>query len=616
MCASTRTPIVMLACGQALVLLLEVTSQGCHRSSGSGAGEADTDTDTDVDTDTDMDSDTDSDSDADTDGDTDTDSDSDSDTDSDSDAETDSDPDTDTFDTDTFDTSTETDVTCIRHVDGEALAPGDGLSWATAYDSLQDGIESAHWATETEGSCQVWVKAGTYYVFQDGPHDTIQLLEGVGVYGGFAGDESTVTERDWEANETVLDGRESPSGSDHVLHVVTGADDAILDGFTITEGHAQGEYPDNFGAGMFNDAVSPAVRNCLFTNNEAGHGGGMLNFMNAPIVVGCTFQDNIVSNRGGAIYNGEESVVLIAGCAFVGNAAADKGGAIYNRGNYAEIHACLFEDNFLNGGDFIEEPIGGGAIANQFATADISLCEFVENVAVTSVIFFVPDLGGGAIAAFESDSLDVSDCTFRENTTDTQGGAIRSDATLTVTRSRFIGNETSGSRGGAIHFNGDTCEIEDSLFDGNVAGLRGGAFYADGLGFVTVRGSTFHGNTVEESGGAVFGEDLSLTVVSSILVGGSPNEIGLETPLFTMATYCDVEGGFDGVGNIEADPQLVDPGAEDFRLEPGSPCIDAGYGGAASAADIDGLPRVDDPDTPNTGLGPPWADMGAFEYQP
>ncbi|MHC4946388.1 MAG: hypothetical protein ACYTG7_25525, partial [Planctomycetota bacterium] len=41
--------------------------------------------------------------------------------------------------------------------------------------------------------------------------------------------------------------------------------------------------------------------------------------------------------------------------------------------------------------------------------------------------------------------------------------------------------------------------------------------------------------------------------------------------------YCCIEGGwFEGTGNIDEDPQFLDPGQRDFHLTYGSPCIDAG----------------------------------------
>ncbi len=90
-------------------------------------------------------------------------------------------------------------------------------------------------------------------------------------------------------------------------------------------------------------------------------------------------------------------------------------------------------------------------------------------------------------------------------------------------------------------------------------------------------------------------------------------------------SFSNIEGSFPGTGNIDADPLFVDPDNGDFRLLPGSPCIDAGDNTAVPGeitTDLDGNPRfVDDPDTPDcqqapgTCGDPPVVDMGAYEFQ-
>lgn len=85
-----------------------------------------------------------------------------------------------------------------------------------------------------------------------------------------------------------------------------------------------------------------------------------------------------------------------------------------------------------------------------------------------------------------------------------------------------------------------------------------------------------------------------------------------------------VQGGTSPVGNpgnINADPLFTNPAAGDYTLQPGSPAIDAASNAfvpSGIALDFAGLPRfIDDPATPNTGVGPsPVADMGAHEFQP
>jgi hypothetical protein len=116
--------------------------------------------------------------------------------------------------------------------------------------------------------------------------------------------------------------------------------------------------------------------------------------------------------------------------------------------------------------------------------------------------------------------------------------------------------------------------------------------------------------------------------------GGTPNDVQMVNCILwnggdeiwnndgssIAITYSDVQGGYDGVGNIDANPLFVDPDDDDFHFLPGSPCIDAGDNTAVPegvTTDLDGNPRfVDDPDTEDTGFGaPPIVDMGAYEFQ-
>ncbi len=88
----------------------------------------------------------------------------------------------------------------------------------------------------------------------------------------------------------------------------------------------------------------------------------------------------------------------------------------------------------------------------------------------------------------------------------------------------------------------------------------------------------------------------------------------------TTASYSDVQGGWPGTGNIDADPLFVAPGSGDYHLLSDSPCIDAADNTAVPkgvVTDLDGYDRfVDIPCTDDTGNGtPPIVDMGAYEFQ-
>jgi hypothetical protein len=90
------------------------------------------------------------------------------------------------------------------------------------------------------------------------------------------------------------------------------------------------------------------------------------------------------------------------------------------------------------------------------------------------------------------------------------------------------------------------------------------------------------------------------------LTGGTPTEI--RTSNGVVVEYSDVQGGFSGTGNINADPLFVDAANGDTHLGAGSPCIDAGSGTASDlpGTDLDGDARI-------LGAGP---DIGADEAHP
>jgi hypothetical protein len=144
-------------------------------------------------------------------------------------------------------------------------------------------------------------------------------------------------------------------------------------------------------------------------------------------------------------------------------------------------------------------------------------------------------------------------------------------------------------------------------------------------GSPTVTNCTFAGNAAGYTGGGMYsyGNTSNPTVTNSILWNNVPNDVFDDVNSTTTAAYSDIAGGFPGTGNIDADPLFVDPDHGDLRLQPGSPCIDAGDNTAVPVAittDLDGNPRfTHDPCTIDTGnpdgTNPP-VDMGAYELQP
>ena len=143
---------------------------------------------------------------------------------------------------------------------------GVGSSWAAAFGSLQSALQIA-----VSGD-QIWVAQGTYLPSNIGNIDTSFYLEnGVAVYGGFAGTETTLAVRaDTTGVLTILSG-DLGSGlhSNHVVYGVSTLDStAILNGFTVSGGVYAVSGSDIYdgGAGMYNTG-SPSLANIIFKNN-------------------------------------------------------------------------------------------------------------------------------------------------------------------------------------------------------------------------------------------------------------------------------------------------------------------------------------------------------------
>jgi hypothetical protein len=144
------------------------------------------------------------------------------------------------------------DTPCIWYVDDSSLGSQTGGSWDHAFHSMQDALAAAQTADE------IWVAQGTYRPDRSlaSPSGTgvrsasFALDGGVAVYGGFVGNETDRVDRNWRVNQTVLsgdllanDGPNFANNADNSLHVVTSSGNdlsAILDGFIITAGHAEG----------------------------------------------------------------------------------------------------------------------------------------------------------------------------------------------------------------------------------------------------------------------------------------------------------------------------------------------------------------------------------------
>ena len=253
----------------------------------------------------------------------------------------------------------------VIYVDADATAgANDGSSWADAYTDLAVGIATASTGVD------VWVAEGTYTPGTT-VSSTFDLKNGVGIYGGFDGTETTREQRHPDAHLTVLDG---DYGADKVYHVVSSwshDSTALIDGFTVTGGSADGVgAPNNYGGGMLVTGGYPVVVNVNFVGNFAAQAGGGMAAYNfgRPYVYNCGFFGNTAGSypvgTGGGFYGASAGEGLV-NCVFSGNSAGLRGGGVYiSSGSYGGMLRNLSVSGntagYEAGGFFIDNTLAPG----------------------------------------------------------------------------------------------------------------------------------------------------------------------------------------------------------------------------------------------------------------
>jgi predicted outer membrane repeat protein len=372
---------------------------------------------------------------------------------------------------------------------GTNTNPASATTWASSTSSLQGAINSL---TATGG--QVWVRAGIYY--PGGPTNTdpdanFSMRNNVAVYGGFVGNEATLNQRPavnpmlGSPSSTTLSGVMSSTVSSNVKNVITNLNTnntAILDGVVVMGGNSgQG------GGGVFNNASSPTLTNCVFQSNTALGGGAIANQDSNPVLTNCLFQNNVAlfpdfALGGGAIFNFNSSPTL-TNCVFQNNSAAF-GGAIYgNNNSNPSLTNCLLRSNLAT---------NGGAIFNTGSSPVLTNCVLQSNSAINGGVIFsqtnsYPQLincalqsnsaTNGGVVYNESSSFPIlTNCSLQGNVATQQGGVVY-NSTGTSTGTNLFNCVVFGNGGSNTLFNTNgSTNASYTLFDNTVTGYLPGSF--------------------------------------------------------------------------------------------------------------------------------------------
>lgn len=379
-----------------------------------------------------------------------------------------------------------------------------GTSWAQAFKNLQKALTTASSGDE------IWVAAAVYYPDNGGPYPLDSrdakfiLINNLKVYGGFAGTESDLSQRNLDANPTILSGdvdnNDVNTDGDFIAntvndlvganayHVVVASgtsSTAVLDGFIITAGQADSNNAsDGRGAGLYSYNGSPTLRNLTFQGNSALLGGGIYSQDSQLTASNIRFINNDAQNAGGGWWNQGES--SLAGGLFSGNRAGTAGGGMMVQGTPTQGGPSLVNVTFT-----ANLASNGAGLANDGSNLSLSKTNFGINAATVR---------GGGIDSQGAGSPTLSEVSFNSNSA-ANGGGIATSAGSNPSLTLVDFNANQAGFGAGMQNDGTSPTLFSSTFNANIATNGGGGMMNINGAAPSIEMTTFSGNQADTGGG-------------------------------------------------------------------------------------------------------------------
>ncbi|MFT3823639.1 MAG: MBG domain-containing protein [Chitinophagaceae bacterium] len=454
-----------------------------------------------------------------------------------------------------------------------------GNNWANAIAELGTALQNARTLNGTTPGTvkQIWVAAGTYtpmYQIDGGTTNAnlkaFTLAPNVKLYGHFAGTETSTAARVLtSSNNTILSGNLGSSVYSYHVVFATGSlgSDALVDGFTVQEGLANG-------------AGNTTVNN---TNIPNSYGGGIALLNSAA----CNFSHMVIANNyalsyGGGIFAFNASNIKLDSSEVSSNSAGNGGGVAGYTSSITVTNGTI-KDNYAS-------TVGGGIYAVQSSPLVITNSLVQTNSSSGS---------GGGIYTQSGSPITATRLQVRGNSASAVGGGICVLANGSVCKYNnvLLSGNLASSAGGGIYLNNETSQFTNVTIAGNKAG-GGGAIYNDNGSGTTINNSVIYSNNtgIQSTSGSV---SLQYSLVQGVSANASTHVLdGSTDPLFTNDISYNTAATTDGNYTLQSGSVLKNAGSN------------ALYSGlSASTTDLGGNTRVSNYANGGT------IDIGAYELQ-